>query len=876
MKNLSTNEIRKIWLDFFNENGHHIEPSKSLVPVNDKSLLFINSGVATLKKYFDGTEQPPSPRITNSQKSIRTNDIENVGVTSRHHTLFEMLGNFSIGDYFKEEAIEMAWDILTNPKWFAFDKEKLYITIHPLDTVTKEKWISLGVEESHIVALEENFWEIGEGPGGPNTEIFYDRGESYDERDVIGLLAEDLENDRIIEIWNIVFSQYNCNPEIPQSEYEELPQKNIDTGMGLERMACVMQEVETNFETDNFQVIIKALEAKTGIAYNEKKMAYRVIADHVRALTFAIADGALPSNEGRGYVIRRILRRGVKYGYKDLGLTKPFMYNLVDEVISVMEEFYPYLRENEEFIKEVIEIEEQKFFQTISDGIVLLEKDFEELETKELSGDVAFKLYDTYGFPIELTCELAEESGYTVDIEGFEANLEEQRTRARNAISGNDGMSMQNTFAKSIDVASEFVGYDTLSLETKVVYLTDLSQAFEQVESSTKTWVILEKTPFYAESGGQVGDTGTINDIKVLDTKKLPNGQHAMLIEGDLSVGMNVTATVNSSRRSIITANHSSTHLLHHSLHKIIGSHAKQAGSLQDDMKTRFDFTNLTRLSPEQLVEIEADVNNQINQNNEVIIQEMSIEEANEMGANALFGEKYGDVVRVVKMGDAIELCGGTHVNNTKDINYFHILSESGIGSGVRRIEAITGQLVIDYANELANNTNELIESVNTELVNKKITNTKTIEEQITKLNSLIPTFDNGHSELMNKLEDLLQKIENLKQELKAQKTNMNKGLAEELINNVVITNGVNRLDVTLEDVDMKTVRTLSDDLLNRMQSGILTIQAHEGEKVSVIVKVSEDIAKENPASHILKDIIAPFGGRGGGKPTMAQGGYTK
>lgn len=876
MKNLSTNEIRKIWLDFFSEHNHHIEPSKSLVPVNDKSLLFINSGVATLKKYFDGTEQPPSPRITNSQKSIRTNDIENVGVTSRHHTLFEMLGNFSIGDYFKDEAIEMAWDILTNQKWFGFEKEKLYVTVHPNDTATKEKWLSLGVNENHIVALEENFWEIGQGPGGPNTEIFYDRGEQYDQRNVIELLAADLENDRIIEIWNIVFSQYNCNPDIPQSEYEELPQKNIDTGMGLERMACVMQEVETNFETDNFQVIIKALVDETKIPYESAKMAYRVIADHVRALTFAIADGALPSNEGRGYVIRRILRRGVKYGYKDLNLTQPFMYRLVDEVLKVMEDFYPYLRENEAFIKEVIELEEAKFFQTISDGIVLLEKEFKSLDDKVLPGDVAFKLYDTFGFPVELTEELAQESGYKVDIKGFEKNLDEQRERARSAISDNGGMSMQNTFAKTIEVTSEFVGYEQKEITTKVVYITDLSRNYQKTDSAEKMWIVLEKTPFYAESGGQVGDTGTINDCSVLDTKKLPNGQHAMLVQGELAVGDTVSAKIDVERRQIITSNHSVTHLLHHSLQQILGNHAKQAGSLQDEMKTRFDFTNLKRLSEKEIQEIEADVNAQINANNQVQIKEMSLDEANEMGANALFGEKYGEIVRVVKMGDSIELCGGTHVDNTEDIKYFHILSESGIGSGVRRIEAISNDLVSDYANDLQKQAEILIKEVNDDLAANKINGTKAIEDLIQKITRLLPTYNTGLENVYEQLLGLIKKTEELKKQLKAENANKNKDLAADLIKNIQTVDGVNRLDVQLSDIDMKTVRTLSDDLINRIESGIVTIQASEGEKVSVIVKVSNDLANDYPANAILKEIIEPFNGRGGGKATMAQGGYNK
>ncbi len=876
MKKLSTNEIRQMWLDFFSEHNHYIEESKSLVPVNDKSLLFINSGVATLKKYFDGTEQPPSNRITNSQKSIRTNDIENVGLTSRHHTLFEMLGNFSIGDYFKEEAIEMAWDILTNERWFGFDPLKLYVTIHPNDHQTHEKWLSLGVLESHIVALEENFWEIGEGPGGPNTEIFFDRGESYDKRDVIGLLEKDLENDRIIEIWNIVFSQYNCNPNIAQSEYEELPQKNIDTGMGLERMACVIQEVETNFETDNFKIIIDELEKQTGISYEDKKMAYRVISDHVRALTFAIADGALPSNEGRGYVIRRILRRGVKYGYKDLNLTSPFMYQLVDKVIEVMVGFYPYLNENKAFIKEVIEIEEAKFFQTISDGIVLLEKEFEAMSSNVLSGAVAFKLYDTFGFPIELTEELTLEAGFTIDKESFKENLEEQRNRARSAIHSNDAMSKQNTFAKTIDVNSKFVGYEKTECTTEIVYITDMSIELEKTAINNPAWIILKETPFYAESGGQIGDIGKLNDINVLDTKKLPNGQHALKVIGELKRGEKVKATIDKERRAQITKNHSATHLLHLSLQKLVGTHAKQAGSLQDESKTRFDFTNLKGLTENQINRIEADVNHQINEANSVIIKEMPIDEAKKMGANALFGEKYGDIVRVVKIGESIELCGGTHVTNSQEIEYFHILSESGIGSGVRRIEAITGDLVVKYAKELATNSQNLIQDAQKIIESNKIVSTSAIEQLINKIERLITTYNDGLAECLKQLKEILIANDELKKQLKIQAQDANKYLAEELMNQVNIENGVKHLDVELDNMNMKDVRSLSDDLINRMQSGVLVIKAAEDNKVSVIVKVSEDIAKIHPANAILKQIIEPHNGRGGGKLTMAQGGYVK
>ncbi|MBL0701539.1 MAG: alanine--tRNA ligase, partial [Spiroplasma sp.] len=673
-------------------------------------------------------------------KSIRTNDIENVGITSRHHTLFEMLGNFSIGDYFKEEAINWAMEILTDPKWYGFDLEKLYFTVHTNDDDAYNYWIKEGVKAEKIIKLEENFWEIGPGPGGPNTEIFYDRGSKFDSRNPKELIKDDIENNRVIEIWNIVFSQYNCNPGIvPISEYEELPQKNIDTGLGLERMASVMQDVDSNFETDNFIAIINHLNEITGVPYQSQIIAYRVISDHIRALTFAIADGVLPSNAGRGYVIRRILRRAVRYGYNNLNQHKPFLSSLVDTVIHGAKEFYPYLLENQDFIKKVITSEEKKFFHTLDDGVALLDKVINKLDSNLLPGDVAFKLYDTYGFPIELTKEIAKEKNIIVDEKGYEENLEAQRTRARNATAMSGGMEKQNPLFKTIDVKSEFIGYNKLSINTTINFITDLENELKKVTSGV-SFVILDKCPFYAESGGQMADIGTINNCQVLDVQKIANGQNLIKLEviEPLIVGQLVTVEVNEKERKKVTDNHSVTHLLHHVLALQIGQHVKQAGSFQDATKTRFDFTNLEGLTELEITNIEIAVNEMINDELDVRITEMKIDDAKALGANALFGEKYGDIVRVVIMGDSIELCGGTHVTNTKEIGSFHILTECGIGSGIRRIEAISGSLVNEYINHLSINITKELLIANMSIENKKVPSINELNMLILKFNKVI------------------------------------------------------------------------------------------------------------------------------------------
>lgn len=870
---MKTNDIRKMWLDFFIEKGHYMEPSQSLIPVDDESLLFINSGVATLKKYFDGSQKPKSNRITNAQKSLRTNDIENVGITSRHHTLFEMLGNFSIGDYFKEEAIEMGFELLTSEKWFNFPLEKLYFTVHPEDTVAFDKWVSLGVEPSRIVKLEENFWEIGEGPGGPNTEIFYDRGEKYDTRNVIELLEKDLENDRIIEIWNIVFSQYNCMPgTLEKSQYEELPQKNIDTGMGLERMACILQDVETNFETDNFMIIIKEIEKLTNVKYADNKKPFRIIADHIRALVFAISDGVLPANEGRGYVIRRILRRAVKSAYIELGIQKPFLELLVDIVIDVNCDFYPELGHNQDAIKKVINKEELKFLETIEDGMRMCEAMIK--ADGQITGENAFKLYDTFGFPIEITEEIASDMNVEVDIEGFHTHMEEQKERARASAKGAAGMHMQTEVLQNINVESTFVGYDRLATLAEVKLIVEDNALVEKTLTKTAS-IILDKTPFYAESGGQVSDHGYIGNNKVVSVSKLQNGQHLHTVEvvNPIAIGDKLMAQVDNDFRTSITKNHSVTHLLHLALRNELGSSVTQQGSYQDEAKTRFDYSTLEALTEEQLSTIQAEVNNNIKAGFEVITKEMSITEAKEKGAVALFGEKYGDVVRVVEMGPAVELCGGTHVKNTKEINGFYIVSETGIGSGIRRIEAITGQNIKNFEIELVSEIESHIKVLSSKVKEGQTIKTKNVVELVNKLPRLASVTGTDYEVFNMAVEQLEEKSNANKKALMAKAAQQGASLKTEIIASATSVDGINKIDYTLNDINPGEVRNLSDEIMNETEDTLLVLRVINGGKVQVIVRSAKSISKQHPANKIINDVLGEYGGRGGGNPEMAQGG---
>ncbi|MGE7862089.1 alanine--tRNA ligase [Bacillus mobilis] len=857
MKQLTGAQIRQMFLDFFQEKGHAVEPSASLVPHEDPSLLWINSGVATLKKYFDGRVIPQNPRITNAQKSIRTNDIENVGKTARHHTFFEMLGNFSIGDYFKEEAITWAWEFLTSDKWIGFDKELLSVTIHPEDeeafTIWNEK---MGVPKERIIRLEENFWDIGEGPSGPNTEIFYDRGEAYGNDFSDPELYPGGENERYLEVWNLVFSQFNHNPD---GSYTPLPKKNIDTGMGLERMTSIVQDVPTNFDTDLFMPMIGATESISGEKYRngdlEKDMAFKVIADHIRTVTFAVGDGALPSNEGRGYVLRRLLRRAVRYS-KKLNINRPFMFELVPVVGEVMKDFYPEVLEKKDFIAKVVKNEEERFHETLHDGEAILAEVIakaKEEKTTVISGVDAFRLYDTYGFPIELTEEYAEEAGMTVDQEGFESEMEKQRERARAARQDVDSMQVQGGILGEVKVASEFVGYGTVATESNVVALVKNGEYTDSLQAGEEGQLMLDVTPFYAESGGQIADRGYLlaDGVKVLvkDVQKAPNGQnlHKVVVEeGTLTKDAAVKALIDTKNRSSVVKNHTATHLLHQALKDVLGTHVNQAGSLVTSERLRFDFSHFGQVQADELEKIERIVNEKIWESIDVEISQKAIEEAKEMGAMALFGEKYGDVVRVVQVGDySLELCGGCHVDNTASIGIFKIVAESGIGAGTRRIEAVTGK----SAYELMNDQVGLLK----EAAGKMKTNPKDI---LTRVDGLFAEV----KQLQKENESLAAKLSNIE--------------AGNLTDSVMTVDGVNVLAAKVNVADMNNLRTMMDDLKNKLESAVVVLASVSDDKVNILAGVTKDLISQGyHAGKLVKEVASRCGGGGGGRPDMAQAG---
>lgn len=861
MKALSGAEIRQMFLDFFESKGHKIEPSASLVPKEDPTLLWINSGVATLKKYFDGTVISDNPRLTNAQKAIRTNDIENVGKTARHHTFFEMLGNFSIGDYFREDAIKWAWELLTSDEWFAMPKEKLYVTVFPDDTDSIAAWKALGLEDERIIPIADNFWEIGAGPSGPNTEIFYDRGEAYDQ-DKIGLrlLADDLENDRYIEIWNVVLSQFNADPAVPRSEYKELPNKNIDTGMGLERMACVLQEVETNFESDLFMPIIAHVEQIAGITYAtsnaQQKPAFKVIADHIRTVSFAVGDGALPSNEGRGYVLRRLIRRAVRYA-KFLNIEKPFMYELVGTVARIMNDFYPEVTKNQAFIEKVVRNEEERFHETLNDGLAILEKliaDAKATGTKELPGAAIFKLYDTYGFPVELTEEYAEDQGLQVDHAAFEVEMNKQRQRARDARSTTDSMNIQSDVLAKLTVASEFVGYtDTQTAATAVAIIKD-GEAVDTLVAGEKGEIIFDKTPFYAQAGGQVADTGTITSAAtaavVSAVQKAPQKQnmHSVSVQtGAITVGDVYDLKVDEAARRLIVKNHTATHLLHRALKNTLGEHVNQAGSLVDAERLRFDFSHFGQITAAELQSIEAEVNARIWDELDVMIEEKAIEDAKKLGAMMLFGEKYGDVVRVVEVGDySLEFCGGIHVRNTAEIGLFKIVSESGTGAGIRRIEAVTSKAAYLFDAEL-------ISALNTAATDLK---TKALEVPA-KIAQLQADFKAVQTESAT-----------LAARLSAQ-------AAQSIFETPTVVNDINVTTAKVDVKDMNQLRQLVDLWKQKDESGIVVLMAAPAaDKVNIIAAVSPDLVKKGyKAGALIKEVAIICGGNGGGRPDMAQAG---
>ncbi|BDM75504.1 alanine--tRNA ligase [Lactococcus garvieae] len=856
MKKMTSTEVRQMFLDFFKSKGHSIEPSQSLVPVNDPTLLWINSGVATLKQYFDGSVVPENPRITNAQKSIRTNDIENVGKTARHHTMFEMLGNFSIGDYFREEALAYAWEMLTSSEYFDFPAEKLYITYYPDDKDTFNRWVELGVDASHLVPIEDNFWEIGAGPSGPDTEIFFDRGEAYDPENIgLRLLAEDIENDRYIEIYNIVLSQFNADPALPRSEYKELPQKNIDTGMGLERMVCIIQGGKTNFDTDLFLPIIREIERISGKTYDSDgdNMSFKVIADHIRALSFAIGDGALPGNEGRGYVLRRLLRRAVMHG-KKLGIEGKFLAQFVPVVGKIMESYYPEVLEKQDFIMQIIDREEEAFGRTIDGGSKLLDELLAKLKEEGktmLEGQDIFRLYDTYGFPVELTEELAEDAGFKIDHEGFKAAMKEQQDRARAAVVKGGSMGAQNETLQSIKEESEFL-YDVEKYDGKLLVAVKDDEKVDTVSGEAQ--LIFDKTPFYAEMGGQVSDHGVIKNAagkvvaEVKNVQHAPNGQNLHMVDilSTLVVGETYTLEIDAERRHGIIKNHTATHLLHAALHNIVGEHALQAGSLNEVEFLRFDFTHFAPVSKEELADIERQVNEVIWQSLAVETVETDIETAKEMGAMALFGEKYGKNVRVVKIGDySVELCGGTHTATTSEIGLFKIIKEEGIGSGVRRIVAVTGQKAYEAFKDAENTLNEVAAVV-------KAPQAAQVVPKVTAMQEELKAAQKENDALAGKLAA---------------------SQSDEVFKNVLQAAGKSYIASEVTVPDVNGLRNLADIWKQKELSDVLVLVAKIGDKVSLLVASKTADVK---AGNLIKELAPYIDGRGGGKPDMAMAGGSK
>lgn len=851
MKKMTSSQIRQMWLDFFASKGHKVEPSASLVPHDDPTLLWTNAGVAPLKKYFDGSMVPENPRITNAQKCIRTNDIENVGKTARHHTFFEMLGNFSIGDYFKSEAIEFACELLFDEKWFGFEKDKLYITYYTTDIDAKNEWMKHGIKEDHLLPMEGNFWEIGEGPCGPDTEMFYDRGEKYDTRGK-ELIINDIENDRFIEIWNIVFSQFNSKEGVERKDYKELPSKNIDTGCGLERLCCVIQEVDTNYDTDLFMPIIRKTEEISGVKYTGQ-MAFKVIADHVRTVTFAVADGAVLSNEGRGYVLRRVLRRASKYA-KSIGINKPFMAELVDVVIDIMDLFYPYLHDKAEIVKTIISAEEEKFLSTLASG----EKRFEAIAAK--SGDVieasdAFTLYDTYGFPIELTLEYAEELGKSVDIKGFKAYLEEQKQRARNARKDENSMGGQNEEFLKFKEESKFSGYFVTGQKSRVI-------------ATFGNGVVLDETPFYAFSGGQLCDKGTLGGIEVLDVVKMPNGQHLHILkENPFNVGDIILAHVDAENRDATRKNHSSAHLLQASLQNVLGNHVHQQGSQVCATYCRFDFNNYNTLSDEEILKVEDGVNQFINEAHPVNTKVLPIEEAKKLGAMALFGEKYGSHVRVVDMGVSMEFCAGTHVVNTEMIEKFAIHSCESIGSGVFRITAATGKNAMNFVKESCVNLIGNIEAVCNkakDLVNEAHKNGIELEYAYNFLEPQV--FGYRYILALRKaLSEAQNAMKNLEKEYNAKKSQSAlSGLNQfdSLIENEMLFTEVNLVDSNL-------LKDMASALKNNKNLKVVFLAGSNETKVTFVCACKEGY----DAAMFVKEAAKVCGGGGGGKKDLAQAG---
>ena len=861
MQAFGVNELRRKYLEFFESKGHLKMNSFSLVPHNDNSLLLINAGMAPLKPYFTGQEIPPRRRVTTCQKCIRTGDIENVGKTARHLTFFEMLGNFSFGDYFKHEAINWSWEFLT--KVIGMDPDRLYPSIYADDDEAFNIWTKeVGVPADRITRFYrdengdcDNFWEHGAGPCGPCSEIYYDRGIKY------GCGKPDCkvgcDCDRYMEVWNNVFTQFESDGH---HHYTELKQKNIDTGMGLERLAVVVQDVDSVFDIDTMKAIRDRICELAGVKYqvNEKDdVSIRLITDHIRSVTFMASDGITPSNEGRGYVFRRLLRRAARHG-RTLGIDGLFLAKLAQTVIDCSKDGYPELEEKKELILKVLTTEEENFNKTIDQGLKIL-SDMEDRLTASagttLSGSDAFKLYDTYGFPIDLTVEILEEKGFSVDMDGFKSEMEEQKRKAREAHKETNYMGADATVYDKIDtsITSEFVGYDTLAADSDITVLTTETDLVTELTEGQKGTIIVDKTPFYATMGGQQGDTGIIiageSEFEVEDTIKLKGGRigHVgTVVTGSFSVGDKVTLKVDEEDRADTAKNHSATHLLQEALRIVLGSHVEQAGSLVTPDRLRFDFTHFSAITADELAKVEKIVNDKIAESITVETNVLPIEEARKTGAKALFGEKYGDTVRVVCMGDfSKEFCGGTHVSNTSAIGAFKIISESGIAAGVRRIEALTGNAVFAYYKNIENSYNEICKALKATPAN--------VTEKIAHLQAELKALASENESLKSKaagaaMGNVLDKVEDV--------------------------NGVKFLGVSLEGVDMNELRNLGDDLKSKLGSGVIVLASVNEGKVNLMVAATDDVvAKGAHAGNIIKAAAPKVGGGGGGRPNMAQAG---
>ncbi len=856
MKPYGVNELRKMFLEFFESKDHLAMKSFSLVPHNDKSLLLINSGMAPLKPYFTGAEIPPRRRVTTCQKCIRTGDIENVGKTARHGTFFEMLGNFSFGDYFKHEAIAWSWEFLTEV--VGLDPDRLYPSIYEEDDEAFEIWnkeIGIAPERIFRFGKTDNFWEHGAGPCGPCSEIYYDRGEKYGcgkEGCTVGC-----ECDRYMEVWNNVFTQFENDGE---GHYEELQQKNIDTGMGLERLAVVVQDVDSIFDVDTIEALRNKVCEFANIKYKEdenKDVSIRLITDHIRSATFMISDGIMPTNEGRGYVLRRLIRRAARHG-RLLGISGKFLSELSAAVIAGSKDGYPELEEKKDFIFKVLTQEEDKFNKTIDQGLSILsgmEKKLQETGEKTLSGTDAFTLYDTYGFPLDLTKEILEEKGYLIDEEGFKAAMEEQRVKARSARETTNYMGADATVYDEIDasVTTEFVGYDKLVCDSTITVLTTEKEVTEALSGGQQGTIFVEETPFYATMGGQEGDTGIIRtadaEFEVKDTIKLLGGKvgHVgKVTKGMFKTGDTVTLAVASKKRVDTCRNHSATHLLQKALKTVLGSHVEQKGSLVTPDRLRFDFTHFAAMSAEEIAKVEVIVNEQIAAALPVETKIMNIEDAKKAGAMALFGEKYSDEVRVVSMGDfSKELCGGTHVANTGVITTFKILSESGIAAGVRRIEALTGDGVFDYY--------------------------KNVEKELAEAAQAVKATP---ATLLDRLHHLTEELKAAQSEIESLKSKMAKDALGDVTDNIKEVKGTKLLAAKLEGVDMNGLRELGDQMKEKLGEGVIVLASVNDGKVNLLAMVTDGAQKNGAhAGNLIKGIAALVGGGGGGRPNMAQAG---